>query len=414
MGVRVCARILAAVLALVSYIIAAAAVESCKDLTQIKENNAKIDVFWINLDASVARRKYMERQLAHFGFTNNYRITAATPRDLLLPTRLAHPDLCNFLSEATIQEFTKSANIEQILHATSVTNTVDPHRDIDTEIDIGSTNANFKRNKHAHLHGNSEYTALISDHCGRKKNSLRELTVTASHLKALYFAVRSLSKPTASAGPSSRYALILEDDVLFPHALKVDELLKAAPPNFAMIQFVTTNERYLQQHWQQYSRTGDLWTLRGELDLWCASAYLIDKEKLRDIINSIVIDIGNNTYRHRIVAGYSKPCFPSQCCDDMSNGPASVLIPKGHCVHAARGYQADNYIFALRPADTYISNVPLVTGGRVGFNSTIHQEHVHSHHAASFSRVNGYTEEMTKGMVKPPPFMAMDCAFAGH
>lgn len=194
--------------------------KQCEDLARIKSRNANIDVFWINLDASVARRKFMETQLAFYGFVNNYRVAAATPRDLLLPTRLAHPELCNYLSEATIQEYAKSANLNALLHATSVTNTVDPHRDMDIEVDISHMNS--KRSKQMHIKG--EYTALISDHCGRKRNTLRELTVTVSHLKALYFAVKSMS----TSPSSSKYALILEDDVLFPYTLKIDELVQAA------------------------------------------------------------------------------------------------------------------------------------------------------------------------------------------
>jgi GR25 family glycosyltransferase involved in LPS biosynthesis len=377
-------------------------VEDCKNLNEVRKQNGQVEVYWINLNASVIRRQYMERQLQYYGFTRNYRITAATPRDLLLPTRLAYPELCNFLADATVDEFAKSRDIENIIRATSVTNNVDRYADVDGDSMASDYSKGFTT-RLRHHNSASEYTALISDHCGRKKNTLRELTVTVSHLKALYFASRS--------GTAGKYALILEDDVLFPHALQINELIKAAPPDFAMIQFVTTNERHLQLQWQHYTRTGELWTLRGDSDLWCASAYLINKEKVKRLIDSIVIDIGNKTYRHRITAGYSRPCFPAQCCE--SSDPSSVLTPRGHCVHAARGYQADNFIFALVPAQTYISNVPIVTGGRVGFNSTIHQEHVHSHHTASFKRVNGYVSEMETKMVKPPSFLDMECRFDG-
>ena len=62
------------------------------------------DVFWINLDVSVERKKFMTRQLQMLGYGDiNYRIEATKKKHILLPRQLHQPHTCMRISEDIMQ-----------------------------------------------------------------------------------------------------------------------------------------------------------------------------------------------------------------------------------------------------------------------------------------------------------------------
>mmetsp|Transcript_30316 Transcript_30316/g.43356 ORF Transcript_30316/g.43356 Transcript_30316/m.43356 type:complete len:164 (-) Transcript_30316:1961-2452(-) len=107
-----------------------------------------------------------------------------------------------------------------------------------------------------------------------------------------------------------------------------------------------------------------------------------------------------------VVAGYQSPCWPKFCCRGTKlhsgNGTA--------CVHAARGYQADHYIYSLAYDETYMLTVPIVTGATYGNTSTLHQDHV-SFHVAAFNRINSIVTDMVHNDKLRPTFLNKHCMF---
>jgi len=200
------------------------------------------DVFWINLDRSSARREFMERQLRYYGLLEHAsRIRALQPRDVVLSSRLASssPDECLLLTREEARAIPELAKL--------------PHGRV-----------------------------IIEGLCGRPKNSKRELTVTASHLQALRAAVNSVS--------SSPYALILEDDMRLGFDIDFHALAMSAPSDFTMLQLITSNDYDVKYLWEMYKNSGGskLWNSRTDkTDYWCAGAYLINKAKMKPIIDKI-------------------------------------------------------------------------------------------------------------------------------
>lgn len=118
-----------------------------------------IDVLYINLDRSVERRESMERHLSMYGFRDHTRVRAVTPKELIIPHTISAPELCNKLTNDSIAGLTSSRAVNLL-----------------------SMGASGK--------ASSEYRPLIITQCGRKKNTKGELTVTISHLKAMYTALK--------------------------------------------------------------------------------------------------------------------------------------------------------------------------------------------------------------------------------
>jgi hypothetical protein len=78
------------------------------------------------------------------------------------------------------------------------------------------------------------YTHIMAAMCGRGKgkNTPKELGCTTSHLVAMREAIYSNTA-------TSRYALVVEDDVLFPFDVDYNELAKTAPEGFGILQVFT-------------------------------------------------------------------------------------------------------------------------------------------------------------------------------
>jgi len=371
------------------------------------------DVYFINLDKSVSRRAFMEKQLRYYNLhSSSRRVRAYVPEEIFVPSSIKVPDECRvFAGKVSLPPG-------------------DQHR------------------------------VFVDGHCGRPKNSKRELTTTTSHLGALYAATHAPNTTT-----SSPYALILEDDLELAFEIDWPLFYQSLPPDAVMLQLVTSNERDVAILYSKYKKSGGkhVWHRRlDKNDFWCAGAYLVHKERLRPVIDRIVRTLGGPTataasapasgagadgsppkLAMTVLAGYSRPCFPKLCCSTTSvqmhpqehghlggggydnlgkfviggsslvdtaaapgsgsgAGAGKQLSTATHqaCIFAARGYQADHYIFSLARRLTYILSVPLVAGAGVGNVSTLHQEHV-SMHVGAFARIDAIQRELQAGAALP-------------
>ena len=112
----------------------------------------------------------------------------------------------------------------------------------------------------------------------RPQNAVVEIAVLVSHLFAIHRAV---------ADRKSKYAIILEDDFVPPFHFNMSSLEEAAPKGFAMIQLITSYRPVLLANINEYIPKGILFR-RREPNTWCMGAYIIDTDRFRPFINSVL------------------------------------------------------------------------------------------------------------------------------
>lgn len=358
---------------------------SCK-LKYEKTNSDMIEVYWINMNTSVDRKHMMENHFNFYNMVKHSRVNAVTPSQIHLPPKIAIPQQCKQLSENRMED-----------------------------------NVAFQPNM---------TQIFVSAHCGRPKNSPKELSVTISHLYAMYQSFRSIS---------TKYALIMEDDLQFAHEIDFDALIASAPDDFVILQLITSNDHALKYLWKLYTKQKVLWIKHKESDdYWCAGAYIINKDAMMNILSSIITPIlpldhhkDNSTSYNlstttslldmKIIAGYKSPCTPKHCCRIDNVTTKAEFVHKSPCIKAARGYQADHYLFQLAPQQTYMLTVPIFLAMDVGNQSTLHQDHV-SMHQVAFNRMREYVQIMSEGSnsysnskevhsIKLPQFLNKHCSF---
>jgi hypothetical protein len=200
--------------------------------------------------------------------------------------------------------------------------------------------------------------------CGRgnKKNTQKELGCVISHLVAMRTAIYS---PTAT----SRYALIVEDDVYFPFDIDFDALALSAPTGFGILQLFNSNYPSMKRSFNSYVMNNELWSLRtmNNFDFWSTCAYLIDRVVMKNIVDKVIYE-KNGWLNYKLIAGITSPCVPLECCVNRTNPNFNHQTP---CVYAPRGYQADSFLYAM--TKTFMLNVPLISNGKGGNHSTFHQ-----------------------------------------
>lgn len=205
-----------------------------------------------------------------------------------------------------------------------------------------------------------------------KRNTDKDIAVILSHLRAIHTALYH------DPQPEHPYALILEDDVKFLFALNFPALVQSAPPSFGILQLTTSSPDAISSLWAlAQAKEPTVWQLanwrdttrnRKEYLYWSAQAYVVQKAVIKQAID-FVVSTANRTssaspsLSFRILNSF----FPDKC-------PFSMERP---CV-LSNCLFADTYIYSLGKP-TYVSTIPLVTGSKVGLNSTIHQVQVDSH-----------------------------------
>ena len=156
---------------------------------------------------------------------------------------------------------------------------------------------------------NSSKTHFITGLCTTAIRSA-ELFCTMSHLLAIYRAVHSTTA-------TSKYALIMEDDVYIPISTDYNALADSAPSDFGVLQLLTSQVKWLKSMRDEYIKKPKhgLWSKRTiKSKMWSAGFYLINRERLRPIIDAIIhIDPKYPTIiQFRIIAALSDN-KPGEC-----------------------------------------------------------------------------------------------------
>jgi hypothetical protein len=122
----------------------------------------------------------------------------------------------------------------------------------------------------------------------------RQLASVASHLLAISTAVRDQSHHAKS----NPYALILEDDVSFYFNTDFAGLIASAPSDFGILQ-LTQSVYYLDvEGWNSFQKDprNNMWTFRDiEKEYFSLQAYVINKEKLRTIVEKLMTIVDATT-----------------------------------------------------------------------------------------------------------------------
>ena len=79
----------------------------------------------------------------------------------------------------------------------------------------------------------------INELCISKLNTIKEIAVTLSHVKAIYSAITSNN--------SYPYAMIMEDDMELQFDVDFDAMIKRFPPKFGIIQVFVSNIRFCKR-----------------------------------------------------------------------------------------------------------------------------------------------------------------------
>jgi GR25 family glycosyltransferase involved in LPS biosynthesis len=254
-------------------------------------------------------------------------------------------------------------------------------------------------------HRGNNYTHVMLGLVGRGgKNKLKEIGCTSSHLEAIRQAVYHNRT-------NSKYALIVEDDIQIPFNIDFNALAASAPQDFGILQLFNSNEESMESQWLRYVKTGHLWAdsfQHQAASFWSTCAYLINREVLKPIIDKIAYE-DKGWINLKVVAGIKKPCRPkiSECCSFDNTTMTFIFSHIPPCIWAAKGFQADSYIYAM--AKTYVLSVPLITNGAGGNVSTFHQDHVINIHQSAFARQRGYINELITQKRVLPSFATLAC-----
>eukprot|EP01041_Mallomonas_annulata_P008409 gene8409-17330_t len=218
--------------------------------------------------------------------------------------------------------------------------------------------------------------------------SAREIACIISHLATMYKAVYDTSREAAYP-----YALILEDDVRFQFNIDFDALIKSAPPDFGILQLVTSSEHFSRHLWNQYKKTKQLWSKRNWDDgYWSTQALLINKKNIKNFIDNVVKEEDGVIKFHLMTDLMRKKCL-------------------GGCVQPFC-LAADTYLYN-NGGPTYTTHIPYFNGASIGFNSTIHTRINNAiSHEKGFQEINRVVNEVKSGNFPRPDFIsAPNCSW---
>lgn len=325
------------------------------------------EIFWINMDKSIDRRINLQNHLEQVKLPHR-RVKGLSLDNIYFPEDI----------RTTWDRYVAKIQTEEFI----------PHR--------RRAKINVKRKNYTHV--------MVGLYGRSKKNKLKEIGCTSSHLEAMRQAIYE-NKTT------SRYALITEDDIQIPFNIDFDGLVASAPDDFGILQLFNSNEGSMESTWLRYIKSGHLWTASVQqqaASFWSTCAYLIDREVMKPIIDKIAY-VENGWVYLKIIAGINKPCRPklTSCCEFQNESMTFRFVDTPPCVWAAKGFQADSFIYAT--TKTYVLGSPLITNSVGGNQSTFHQDHVESIHQSAFARQRQYINEMISGKHQPPSFVTRAC-----
>ena len=335
-------------------------------------------VYWINLEHSTERRIEMEHQFAVMGIRNE-RFPALSMDQIHIP-----------------QDLKMVWNTKRALYQSG------------TSLDLDKL-------------ASSGIRAYLMGLYGRRRlNRLPELGCTISHLLAIRKAVYATDS-------KSRYAIIVEDDVIFPFNIDWDKMAASAPKGFGILQLFNSNEESMVSSFHNFRKAttngnpyAKLWHERFPKQpgsFWSTCAYLIDRKVMKGVLDTIIAPQAKpgQPFGLRIIAGIRWECVPaySPCCLNPLNYTYSEVNP---CVYAPKGFQADSFLYAT--TKSYVLNSPLIANGLGGNKSTFHQDHVENIHFNAFLKQRTFINSMlrhtdtaatTVNTTRPPPFARPAC-----
>lgn len=231
----------------------------------------------------------------------------------------------------------------------------------------------------------SDYRLLMLEKPCRR-NTDRDIAVILSHLRAIY---------TAVYDPDDKHndlAMIMEDDVKFLYDINYKSLVRTAPQPFGVLQLVTSSPEALKDLYNryEYNRSVDatpaLWThnpwtatvANGKAALfWSAQAYLINKTVVKPFIDDVVVP----TYVNKNPRIKAPPVIQLQFKIVNSFYPKQCTRTRARPCVLANCLFSDTYIYS-GAGPSYVFHLPLFNGGKIGYESEIHQNQVHVHKQA--------------------------------
>ena len=233
-----------------------------------------------------------------------------------------------------------------------------------------------------------------------RRNTYKDIAVILSHLKAIHHAIyfplpypnpsdnswnhdneRMSGRTTLQDRLYSDYALIMEDDVKWLYHINFTALIDSTifPSNASIIQLITSNTEAIKQLFTQYHHqdTTTYTHLTSWQDVskggkhalyWSAQAYLIHLPSIKPFIDDVI----NMNSKTNVIESFKiiNSFFPKKC--KRSKNYPCVLC---NCLFA------DTYIYA-GGGPTYVMTIPLFNGGKIGYESEIHQNQVPVHRPA--------------------------------
>ena len=281
------------------------------------------EVYYINLKKSHKRRQVIKQLLATMQL-RYFRVDAVSSNSVYVPHDLTRPLHNSALSFADVCKY---RTIETI---------------------VNSTQTMTATNKTHLLRGICSIGILWT-----------ELYCTMSHLLAIYNAVHSTTA-------ISNYAIIMEDDIHIPISADFNALAESAPSDAGILQLLSVNSGKVSDLWELYTKEHTLWSKHNDAHFWSTGIYLINRERMRPIIDAIVhVDpVYPQIMQYTLIATkprYRKYKLPPECTVTATATKPSICIQSHDIV-------ADRYIYAMNT--TYMSCLPIAYV-QTGFKTTV-------------------------------------------
>lgn len=238
---------------------------------------------------------------------------------------------------------------------------------------------------------------MVDSNCNRV--SLSDISIVCSHVSALHTALNDQS----DLARSSKYFLVLEDDVRFQFQVDYAKLIDAAPNDFGSLQLMMSHKIQIESKWDHYlesvntlresHRRPDYFVHRPRNStVWSAQAVLYNKDVIRSFIEKAVVKDRHGRLGYKLVttADYDK------------TSPSNVNSYKPAIACAC--LFADMFVYAMAQP-SYIATVPFLNSAAQGVNSTYHQDHV-VFHLQGFAKIQQIKEQMLQNRTLLPDYLS--------
>jgi hypothetical protein len=203
-------------------------------------------IYYVNMDKSTSRRKEMEKQFTNMGIKFE-RFRGLTLSNIHIPE-----DLQSTWNTKQARYETEELDYSDLLWGKS--RQYKPNYGTNFHLSLSD-----KELKEVGQNGDREgdgddhrLQIVVTGLYGRRRvNRLAELGCTISHLMAMRRAIYSDLLPNGTHS-QSRYAIITEDDVVFPFDVDWDALVRSAPHSFGILQLFNSNEETMQSTYNNY------------------------------------------------------------------------------------------------------------------------------------------------------------------